>query len=506
MPLVINTSLNTAGRPMVDDPRDALECFGSAPVDALAIGPFLVRRTPVTAAIDLVVPTVGRPCLADLLRALGGGEGPRLGCVIVVLDRPAEVPAEALDALAGAARRVRVVRGRGAGPAAARNMGWRLASAPWVAFLDDDVRARAPTGAPRLAEDLLGLPPEVAASQGRLEVPLPAGRRPTDWERNVAGLAAARWATADMAYRRVGAGAVGGFDERFPRAYREDADLGLRVSAAGDRIVRGGAPRRAPGGAGRAVDLAAARRRGNADDVLMRALHGRGWRERAGAPRGRRRRHLATAAAGAAALAALAARRRRRGGRRRGRVWLAGTAELAAARIAPGPRTPREVAPMLATSAAMPPLAAWHTLRGLARRRRLVADRVRGAPARPAGPPPAAVLLDRDGTLVADVPYNGDPARVRAMAGAAEALDRLRARGRPHGRGLEPERHRPRPGVAPSRWRRSTAAWRTLLGAVGPWLVCPHGPGRRLRLPQAARPGSSTRPPRALGVGPPTAW
>jgi carbamoyltransferase len=29
---------------MVDDPRDALECFGSAPVDALAIGPFLVRR------------------------------------------------------------------------------------------------------------------------------------------------------------------------------------------------------------------------------------------------------------------------------------------------------------------------------------------------------------------------------------------------------------------------------------------------------------------------------
>ena len=44
LPLVVNTSLNTAGRPMVDSPRDALECFGSAPVDALAIGPFLVRR------------------------------------------------------------------------------------------------------------------------------------------------------------------------------------------------------------------------------------------------------------------------------------------------------------------------------------------------------------------------------------------------------------------------------------------------------------------------------
>jgi carbamoyltransferase len=44
LPLVVNTSLNTAGRPMVDHPRDALECFGSAPIDALAIGPFLVRR------------------------------------------------------------------------------------------------------------------------------------------------------------------------------------------------------------------------------------------------------------------------------------------------------------------------------------------------------------------------------------------------------------------------------------------------------------------------------
>jgi carbamoyltransferase len=49
LPVVVNTSLNTAGRPMVDDPRDALECFGSAPVDALALGPFLVRRAGVHA-------------------------------------------------------------------------------------------------------------------------------------------------------------------------------------------------------------------------------------------------------------------------------------------------------------------------------------------------------------------------------------------------------------------------------------------------------------------------
>ncbi|MDQ3612470.1 MAG: carbamoyltransferase [Actinomycetota bacterium] len=44
IPVVVNTSLNTAGRPIVDDPRDALECFGSGPVDLLALGPFAVHR------------------------------------------------------------------------------------------------------------------------------------------------------------------------------------------------------------------------------------------------------------------------------------------------------------------------------------------------------------------------------------------------------------------------------------------------------------------------------
>jgi carbamoyltransferase len=54
VPVVVNTSLNTAGRPMVDDPRDALECFGSAPVDALVMGPFLVRRPGSRAAAGAV--------------------------------------------------------------------------------------------------------------------------------------------------------------------------------------------------------------------------------------------------------------------------------------------------------------------------------------------------------------------------------------------------------------------------------------------------------------------
>jgi HAD superfamily hydrolase (TIGR01662 family) len=40
-----------------------------------------------------------------------------------------------------------------------------------------------------------------------------------------------------------------------------------------------------------------------------------------------------------------------------------------------------------------------------------------------------AVLFDRDGTLVHDVPYNGDPARVRIMPYARESLQQLRAHG-----------------------------------------------------------------------------
>jgi carbamoyltransferase len=49
LPVLVNTSLNTAGRPMVDSPHDALELFGSAPVDVLVLGPFVVRRADVAA-------------------------------------------------------------------------------------------------------------------------------------------------------------------------------------------------------------------------------------------------------------------------------------------------------------------------------------------------------------------------------------------------------------------------------------------------------------------------
>ncbi len=318
--------------------------------------------------VDVVIPTLGRPSLAGLLAALGGVSGR----VLVVDDRPAagtplDVPA-----------RIEVLRGRAAGPAAARNVGWRAASTDWVAFLDDDVLPSADWYDALLAdlagcrEHVGGCREDVAGSQGRVVVPLPADRRPTDWERNVAGLARARWATADLAYRRAVLAEVGGFDERFPRAYREDADLGLRVVSAGYRIEPGRRHVQHPvRSAGPLVSVRL--QRGNADDALMRALHGRDWRRRAGVPTGRRPAHLALTAAAAVGGAGVVAKRRRLA------TWgltayAVGVAELASHRVAPGPRTAKEVVTMAATSAVLPLAATWWYVVGwVTLRRRLAA-------------------------------------------------------------------------------------------------------------------------------------
>ncbi|WP_069169943.1 glycosyltransferase family 2 protein [Streptomyces griseus] len=314
----------------------------------------------------VVVPTVGRPCLADCLRALDSAAGPRPAEVVVVDDRPAPDGALPVEAAGGLHDRVRTVSTGGRGPAAARNAGLRSVTAPWVVFLDDDVQVL-PDWADRLAGDLAAADARTGGVQGRLTVPLPVDRRPTDWERGTAGLEQAAWATADMAYRATALKEVGGFDERFRRAFREDADLALRVLDAGWALRRGDRVTRHPvRPADRWVSLRA--QRGNADDVLMNRLHGTDWWIRARAPRGRLPAHLAvTGLALASALCAAAGRRR--ASAVAGALWALGTAEFAAARITPGPRTRDEVLTMAVTSAAIPPLAAGHWLKGLVRHR-----------------------------------------------------------------------------------------------------------------------------------------
>jgi glycosyltransferase involved in cell wall biosynthesis len=305
----------------------------------------------VSAPVTVVIPTLGRPSLAVLLSALDLGDGAE---ILVVDDRADR--REPLDA-SGA----KVLTGRTAGPAAARNAGWRAARHEWVVFLDDDVVPDADWSA-RLRADLAAAGPEVGGVQGRIRVPQPIDRRPTDWERVTAALTAGKWITADMAYRRAVLEQTGGFDERLPRAFREDAELAHRVRAAGWTLVRGTRTVTHPvRPESRWVSVRT--QRGNADDALLRRLYGPRWRTELGIPPGRRPRHAAVTAAAAVTIVGVAARRPVLAGLSAA-AWAAGTAEFAAARIAPGPRDYREVLTMVATSVAIPPLAVAHWLRG----------------------------------------------------------------------------------------------------------------------------------------------
>jgi D-glycero-D-manno-heptose 1,7-bisphosphate phosphatase len=114
--------------------------------------------------------------------------------------------------------------------------------------------------------------------------------------------------------------------------------------------------------------------------------------------------------------------------------------------------------------------------------------------------PPRAVLFDRDGTLVVDVPYNGDPSRVQPVPQAAAALARLRAAG------IATAVVTNQSGIARGLLTRADAdACHTrlaeLVGPLGPVLVCEHGPhdGCSCRKPA---PGLVLQAAAALGLDP----
>ena len=464
---------------------------------------------PDLADVTVVIPTIGRASLQRLLDSLSV-QDLIPAAVVVVDDRPQhQKPPVSVAARLGT--RICWIRSAGRGPAAARNIGWRAATTGWVTFLDDDVIVPSEWST-RLADDLSACGSGIAGVQGRIEVPLSDERPPTDWERQVAGLESAVWATADMAFRRTALEAVGGFDERFRRAFREDADLALRLQDAGWDLRRGA--RRCVHPVPAADALVSVRRQaGNADDALMRVLHGRHWRTEAHAPRGRRRRHLAITAALAVA-AAFGARGHRRTSATAAAMWAAGTAEFAAARIAPGPRDRRELTTMLMTSLLIPPAATAHWVRGwlgigaaVARGPRTApsdgaADRRRNEIRRevPLRRQAAAVLFDRDGTLLIDEPYNGDPARVAPMPRAVDALEELRTAGLATavvsnqsgiGRGLLT-----RDDVDAVNQR-----MQELLGPIGPVLVCPHEPTAACNC-RKPEPGMILEAAHRLGVEP----
>lgn len=309
--------------------------------------------------VAVVVPTYRRPlllarCLVALTRQTFAADDYE----IIVVDDGADTETERTvqEAAALASMRLRYLRVSGRhGPAAARNLGWRTTNADIIAFTDDDTIPAADW----LAAGIAAFNDDVCGVWGRVVVPLPA--RPTDFERETGRLAHAEAVTANCFYRRTALADIGGFDERFTSAWREDSDVFFtllerngKVVYARDAVVAHPV-RRAPWGV--SVRL----QRKSQFNALLYKKHPRLYRERIQrAPPWNYYAILTClllviggAAAGEASVAALAAF-----------GWLAFTARFCVHRLHSTSRALEHVLEMLFTSVLIPPLSVFWRLRG----------------------------------------------------------------------------------------------------------------------------------------------
>lgn len=189
--------------------------------------------------LSVVIPTWRRPALLErCLEALVRQTLPPPRYEIVVCDDGPDETTRALVERIADAHRARGLSIRylpisaTQGPAGARNAGWREARAETIAFTDDDTIPDERW----LEAGLAALADGACAASGAIAVPLPAD--PTDYEADASGLERAEFATANVFVKRAALAAVGGFDERFTSAWREDSDLQFALLGAGGRIVK----------------------------------------------------------------------------------------------------------------------------------------------------------------------------------------------------------------------------------------------------------------------------
>lgn len=318
-------------------------------------------------AISVVVPTCGRPqLLARCLAAVCGQSlSPQCYEVIVVDDRPSARTAAVVDRMRGVGPPVRYLANHGPhGPAAARNLGWRAARGAVVAFTDDDTVASTHW----LAFGAAAFRPSTAAVCGRVVVPL--DDRPTDYERDAARLEGAEFITANCFCRRIILLRLGGFDERFRLAWREDSDLHFRLLGMGAEVVA--APRALVLHPVRPArwGVSVAQQRKMVYDALLYKKHPRLYRERIRArPRWDYYAIVALlltvplALAGGAAPLALAA----------GAGWTAMTGRYCMERLCGTTKSVAHVAEMICTSAIIPPCAVFWRAVGAVRFRAALA-------------------------------------------------------------------------------------------------------------------------------------
>lgn len=191
-----------------------------------------------TIDVSVVVPTFNRPDLLDrcLAALVVQSVDPVSYEIIIADDAASERTRRQVEGWqrryseAGPAIHYLPVR-NSQGPAGARNAGWRRAQGQVIAFTDDDCipdRGWLAAGREAIREGATGV-------SGRIIVPLPED--PTDYERNAAGLATSEFVTANCFYVRTALEEIGGFDERFTMAWREDSDVWLTFMGRGDRLV-----------------------------------------------------------------------------------------------------------------------------------------------------------------------------------------------------------------------------------------------------------------------------
>jgi glycosyltransferase involved in cell wall biosynthesis len=192
-------------------------------------------------SVSVVIPAYNAAAtIQQAVRAARDQKGlPQPPEVIVVDDGSSDATAE----LAAAAGADPVIRQPNAGPAAARNKGFRAARAPYVLFTDSDC-IPAPNWAVQLVEALQQ--PGVGAAGGSYTMAndgwIAAG---IHWEIVARHRRFGQFVRAagsyNLAIRREVMEAVGGFDESYPTASGEDNDLSYRIGAAGYKLawVRG---------------------------------------------------------------------------------------------------------------------------------------------------------------------------------------------------------------------------------------------------------------------------
>ncbi len=199
----------------------------------LCVSPWQKIKT-MSIQLSVVIPTYQRlPLLAKCLDALSRQTLPRESFEIIVVDDGNQQAIA--DAVAEFGRRTGLKlhylgQTQRRGPAAARNRGWQAAKAPLVAFTDDDCLPE-----PNWLEAALALFEQGATVvTGQLRMPLPD--QPTHHDRTAAFLETAEFITANCFCLRSALEQVGGFEEAFDIAWREDSDLQFKLIQAGYTI------------------------------------------------------------------------------------------------------------------------------------------------------------------------------------------------------------------------------------------------------------------------------